>query len=121
MFDTLAIILELMVLFAIIVIANIITGTYNNVNVKNLKFDWSKLLNGLIKAVVIGFGTILGTIPIAMLPHLVNDLGIQIEYINEISVAIVFSIIAGGIFYYSKSFIKNLKNIYKGGQENVEK
>jgi len=114
MFNLIVMVLELMILYVVIVLANTITGMHYNINVKELKLDWNKLGNGILKALVIGFGTILGTIPIVMLPHILKDLGIQIESINEISVLIVFTIIATGIFYYSKSFIGNLKKIYKG-------
>lgn len=115
MFNALAMEFELMILYAIICVANIITGLHYNINVKKLNFDWTKLINGVIKAFVIGFGTILGTIPIAMTPHILSDLGIELDYSTEVSTIIIFTIIANGIFYYSKSFIGNLKNIYKGG------
>ena len=42
-----------MVALVIAAIVNILMGVYNNVNVENCKFDFHKLLNGIIKAIVI--------------------------------------------------------------------
>jgi ethanolamine transporter EutH len=46
-FDSLKILL-------IAVVCNILCGAYYNVSVKDIKFDWIKLLNGVIKALIVG-------------------------------------------------------------------
>jgi len=118
MFDTLAMEFELMILYCLIVVANTITGLQYNISIKKLKFDIEKLGSGLLKALVIGVGIILGSIPILMTPHILRDLGIELAYSQELSTITVFTIIANGIFYYCTSFIGNLKNIFKGENEN---
>lgn len=41
-------------ILAIVVLCNILCGTYYNVNIKDIKFNWIKLLNGVIKALIVG-------------------------------------------------------------------
>lgn len=42
-----------MIALIIAAIVNILMGIYNNVSVENCKFDFRKLLNGIIKAIII--------------------------------------------------------------------
>ena len=42
-----------MIALIIAAIVNILMGIYNNVSVENCKFDFHKLLNGIIKAIII--------------------------------------------------------------------
>ena len=46
-------ILNYLPLLAIAMMSNILCGVYYNINVKEIKFDWIKLLNGLIKATIV--------------------------------------------------------------------
>ena len=40
-------------LLAIAIICNILCGIYYNINIKDANFDWYKLVNGVLKAIVI--------------------------------------------------------------------
>lgn len=46
-------ILNYLPLLDIAIICNILCGIYYNINVKDIKFNWAKLLNGIIKAIII--------------------------------------------------------------------
>lgn len=46
-------ILNYLPLLGIAVVCNILCGIYYNINVKEIKFDWVKLLNGIIKAIIV--------------------------------------------------------------------
>lgn len=40
-------------LLAVAIICNILCGVYYNINIKEANFDWYKLVNGVLKAIVI--------------------------------------------------------------------
>ena len=40
-------------LLAVAIICNILCGIYYNINIKDANFDWYKLINGVLKAIVI--------------------------------------------------------------------
>lgn len=40
-------------LLAVAIICNILCGIYYNINIKEANFDWYKLVNGVLKAIVI--------------------------------------------------------------------
>ena len=40
-------------LLAVAIICNILCGVYYNINIKEANFDWYKLINGVLKAIVI--------------------------------------------------------------------
>jgi len=101
-------------LYAVIVLANTLTAVHLNWS----KFDVKKLLRGIAKAIVIGIGILLGSSVISFLPSILADLKIEMPYSEEITTLIIFTIIVNGIFYYSKSFIGNLRKTFKGGREN---
>ena len=46
-------ILNYLPLLGIAVVCNILCGIYYNINVKEIKFNWLKLLNGVIKAIIV--------------------------------------------------------------------
>ena len=46
-------ILNYLPLLGIAVVCNILCGIYYNINVKEIKFNWLKLLNGIIKAIIV--------------------------------------------------------------------
>ena len=47
--------IQLLGLLGLAVISNILGGMYINVNIKDFKFDWKKLINGIAKALMITF------------------------------------------------------------------
>ena len=121
MFDTVAMIIEMLVMYTFLGLANIGTGMYYNINIKRMKFDGDKLLNGFLKIFVIGISILLGTVCIAMLPHIFRDAGIEISNMNDITTKVVFCIVGTGIVTYATKFIDNLRKIFNknGGDDNA--
>lgn len=68
-FDSLKILL-------IAVICNILCGAYYNVSVKDIKFDWIKLLNGVIKALIVGIIAVGMSYVFGQMPELTEAIGI---------------------------------------------
>lgn len=46
-------ILNYLPLLGIAVVCNILCGIYYNINVKEIKFNWNKLFNGIMKAIIV--------------------------------------------------------------------
>ena len=46
-------ILNYLPLLGIAVVCNILCGIYYNINVKEIKFNWLKLFNGIMKAIIV--------------------------------------------------------------------
>ena len=46
-------ILNYLPLLGIAVVCNVLCGIYYNINVKEIKFNWLKLLNGIMKAIIV--------------------------------------------------------------------
>ena len=63
-------------ILAIVVMCNILCGIYYNVNVKNIKFDWIKLLNGVIKALIVGIIAVGMSYVFGQMPELTEAIGI---------------------------------------------
>ena len=63
-------------ILAIVVVCNILCGIYYNVNIKNMKFDWTKLLNGIIKAVIVGVIAVGMSFVFTEMPELTEAIGI---------------------------------------------
>lgn len=68
-FDSLKILL-------IAVVCNILCGAYYNVSVKDIKFDWIKLLNGVIKALIVGIIAVGMSYVFGQMPELTEAIGI---------------------------------------------
>ena len=63
-------------ILSIVVLCNILCGIYYNVNIKNMKFDWTKLLNGIIKAVIVGVIAVGMSFVFTEMPELTEAIGI---------------------------------------------
>lgn len=68
-FDSLKILL-------VAVVCNILCGAYYNVSVKDIKFDWIKLLNGVIKALIVGIIAVGMSYVFGQMPELTEAIGI---------------------------------------------
>ena len=68
---------QLLGLLGLAVISNILGGMYINVNIKDFKFDWQKLVNGIIKAIIISFMFLSLAYIIEQIPDLESVLGVQ--------------------------------------------
>lgn len=51
-------ILSYLPLLAMLVVSNILLGTYYSIGVQEMKFEWSKLLDGIKKAIVVAIAFI---------------------------------------------------------------
>ena len=60
----------------IAVICNILCGAYYNVNVKDIKFDWIKLLNGILKALIVSIIAVGMSYIFSQMPELTEAIGI---------------------------------------------
>lgn len=69
--------IQLLVLLGLAVISNILGGMYVNVNIKYFKFEWQKLVNGIIKAIIISFMFLSLAYIIEQIPDLESVLGVQ--------------------------------------------
>lgn len=58
------------------VVCNILCGAYYNVSVKDIKFDWIKLLNGVIKALIVGIIAVGMSYVFGQMPELTEAIGI---------------------------------------------
>ena len=63
-------------ILAIAVLCNILCGAYYNININNMKFDWTKLLNGVIKALIIGIIAVGMSYVFTQMPELTEAIGI---------------------------------------------
>ena len=69
--------IQLLGLLGLAVISNILGGMYINVNIKDFKFEWQKLVNGIIKAIIISFMFLSLAYIIEQIPDLESVLGVQ--------------------------------------------
>ena len=69
--------IQLLGLLGLAVISNILGGMYVNVNIKDFKFEWQKLVNGIIKAIIISFMFLSLAYIIEQIPDLESVLGVQ--------------------------------------------
>ena len=69
--------IQLLGLLGLAVISNILGGMYVNVNIKDFKFDWKKLINGIAKALMITFMFLSLAYILEQIPILIDVLGMQ--------------------------------------------
>ena len=69
--------IQLLGLLGLAVISNILGGMYVNVNIKDFKFDWKKLINGIAKALMITFMFLSLAYILEQIPSLIDVLGMQ--------------------------------------------
>lgn len=74
-------------LLCVTVICNILCGVYYNVNIKALSFDWYKLVNGVLKACIIGAIALGMATVFQYMPELAETVGVTPEFV--INAAIV--------------------------------
>lgn len=68
---------KLLIALGILAIANIIGGIINNIKLRKFKFEWKKLLNGVIQFLGFGFMFISLAYCINEIPEIGNALGVQ--------------------------------------------
>lgn len=70
-------ILKLLLLLGLVVVANIVLGTFKNIKFENMAFDYKLLIEGFIKGAVIAFGFFAISLVLLQLPELSTELGIE--------------------------------------------
>ena len=79
-------VLELLPVLAIAVAMNICAGIYYNIGKQELKFDWKKLISGIIKAAIVAFLFIGGAFCFDMTD--LSQLGLEPKGIMTVAIAI---------------------------------
>lgn len=69
--------IKLIVVLAVLALANIIGGIINNIKLRKFAFSWKKLLSGVIQFAGIGFMFIALAYCIETIPEIGNALGVQ--------------------------------------------
>ena len=68
---------ELLSILGIVVVGNILGGVYYSINVKNFKFDLTKFINGILKAICIAFMFVGLAYALDKVPNLQETIGVQ--------------------------------------------
>ena len=63
-------------ILGIAVICNILCGVYYNINVQDMKFDWIKLINGIIKAIIVAIISVGMAFIFDKMPDLAEAIGV---------------------------------------------
>lgn len=102
--------IQLLGLLELAVISNILGGMYVNVNIKNFKFEWQKLVNGIIKAIIISFMFLSLAYILEQIPDLESVLGMQPK-----------TMIISAIGIYIAKTGQHLINIFGLKKEDIKK
>lgn len=81
-------ILTQLCLLGIAVVCNVLCGTYYNVNVKDLNFDRIKMINGIVKAIIIGAIAVGMSTVFMHMPELADTIGVTPEFVINAAVVL---------------------------------
>lgn len=100
-------------LLAVAIICNILCGIYYNINIKEANFDWYKLVNGVLKAIVISAVAIGMAFVFENKPELSDAVGVTPNFVINSAI----------ILYVSKALvglgkILGIKVDIKGDESN---
>ena len=73
--------LNYLLVLGITVFCNILCGVYYNVNIKQIKFDWYKLGNGIIKALIVVAVFIGLAFVFEKMPELADAIGVTPKFV----------------------------------------
>lgn len=102
--------IQLLGLLGLAVISNTLGGMYVNVNIKDFKFDWKKLINGIAKALMIAFMFLSLAYILDQIPSLIDVLGMQPK-----------AMIIGAISIYVAKTSQHLIDIFGLKKDEVKK
>lgn len=108
--------IKLIVVLAILALANIVGGVVNNVKLKQFSFSWKKLLNGVIQFLGIGFMFVALAYCIETIPEIGSALGVQ----PKTMILAAITIYAKKIFEQLNDFINLKKEIKANSEEEKE-
>lgn len=126
MFSTLGsnllLILILTLMYLGSLIANTILGIYNNTSNLKETFSKEKLLNGLLKGLIILIGAMLITVIISLLPEVLTAFGISASsaIVESISVAAMAGVLGSTVMKYAVDAVKKLYTILGAKAEETE-
>lgn len=92
--------IKLIVVLAVLALANIVGGVVNNVKLKQFSFSWKKLLNGVIQFLGIGFMFVALAYCIETIPEIGNALGVEPK-----------AMILAAVILYAKNVFGQLNDI----------
>lgn len=102
-------------LFAMAYVSNMLLGTWRNIKINKLRFDYTWTLESIVKFAVLGLGIALLSACISLIPYYAEYVGIEIE--TETLEAIDNIIIIGAFLFatikYAIDGIGKLKEILK--------
>lgn len=78
-------------LLAVAIICNILCGIYYNINIKEANFDWYKLVNGVLKAIVISAVAIGMAFVFENKPELSDAVGITPNFVINSAIILYVS------------------------------
>lgn len=102
--------IQLLGLLGLAVISNTLGGMYVNVSIKDFKFDWKKLINGIAKALMIAFMFLSLAYILDQIPSLIDVLGMQPK-----------AMIIGAISIYVAKTSQHLIDIFGLKKDEVKK
>lgn len=126
MFSTLGgnllLILILTLMYLGSLVANTILGIYNNTSNLKETFSREKLLNGLLKGLIILVGAMLITVIISLLPEVLTAFGISASstIVESISVAAMAGVLGSTVMKYAVDAVKKLYTILGAKAEETE-
>lgn len=88
-------VVKLLGLLAITVIANMSGGIYVNVGLKNYKWDWKTLVQGMIKAVCVGVMFLTLAYVLEQIPSLADTIGVEPKAMIVSAIAIYAGKVVG--------------------------
>lgn len=112
----------LMAMFVSAFGANVLLGIYSNVATAREQFSKEKLIQGVIRGVIVMVGCIAITAIISLLPEMIQALGITVEdgALEGISITAMSAIIVSMIFRYLKDALQKFYNILYGNEVKGE-
>lgn len=93
-------ILNYLIILGLLILANILLGTFYNVNIKKFKFDFVKMLNGIIKAFIVVFSFCVLYYAFYQLPELTEAIGCD-----------PYFVMIGAIVIYANKVLQDLSTI----------
>lgn len=96
--------------------ANVILGIYSNITGAKEEFSKEKLVQGLVRGLIVLLGCFAITCIISLLPDMVSALGVTIEdgALEGISITAMSGIIVSMIFRYLKDALQKFYTILYG-------
>lgn len=100
-------------LLAIAYISNIFFSLFYNIKITKENFDKQKLIDGVLKVIVLCLGTATLSCVVTLLPIFAQYVGITLadEFIDTFNILAIISLFISSIFKYTKEAYDTFKNI----------